>query len=94
MVWYDMTLFAQNRGSKAELQSTLWEKKKQQQQQQQNKQTKKPKQNKQQQQQHTDTHILTDKPHTVWPDRNKGISTTIENRETKPNREAGKHRGK
>ena len=27
MIWYDMILFAQNRGPKAELQSIIWEKK-------------------------------------------------------------------
>ena len=26
MIWYDMILFAQNRGPKTELQSTIWEK--------------------------------------------------------------------
>ena len=28
MIWYDMILFAQNHGLNAELQSTIWEKKK------------------------------------------------------------------
>ena len=59
-LWYDTILFAQNRGPKAELQCTTWDKK--------------------------------EKKHNMT--RNKAKSTTIDNRETKPNCEAGKQRRK